>query len=221
MEIKTLTHPTFGKIRTALIDGENCVSLKDVLNISGIGIYTVYANSMIQAGQIKLLVASTDNDGIYLTMQGVHDFLQRTKLNAKDQYRFIRWIEAELSPFNASESPNTFDVMYKRLAAIADDFRKSLESLKQQKVKTYSTTEVAKELGITAIKLNRELCEQGLQFHDEDGYSLTAPYAHTGLACVEKLNIPTSKGTKNVRQLKWTEEGKNYILSILKPEYNG
>ena len=49
-------------------------------------------------------------------------------------------------------------------------------------VSCFTTTQVAKELGITAQELNRSLCALHIQYYQSGQYMLYAEYAHMGLA---------------------------------------
>ena len=49
-------------------------------------------------------------------------------------------------------------------------------------ISCYTTTQVAKELGITAQELNRSLCALHIQYYQSGQYMLYAEYAHKGLA---------------------------------------
>ena len=49
-------------------------------------------------------------------------------------------------------------------------------------VSCFTTTQIAKELGITAQELNRSLCALHIQYYQSGQYLLYADYAHMGLA---------------------------------------
>ena len=49
-------------------------------------------------------------------------------------------------------------------------------------ISCYTTTQIAKELGITAQELNRSLCASHIQYYQSGQYMLYAEYAHMGLA---------------------------------------
>ena len=49
-------------------------------------------------------------------------------------------------------------------------------------VSCFTTTQVAKELGVTAQELNRSLCALHIQYYQSGQYMLYAEYAHMGLA---------------------------------------
>lgn len=89
-------------------------------------------------------------------------------------------------------------------------------------VSCYTTTQIAKELGITAQELNRQLCALHIQYYQSGQYLLYADYAHMGLAksrtrysthpdphcdgAQEKLGTAYTH-----TYLVWTERGRKFI----------
>lgn len=89
-------------------------------------------------------------------------------------------------------------------------------------VSCFTTTQIAKELGITAQELNRQLCALHIQYYQSGQYLLYADYAHMGLAksrtrystlpdphcdgAQEKLGIAYTH-----TYLVWTERGRKFI----------
>lgn len=81
----------------------------------------------------------------------------------------------------------------------------------------YTTTQVAKELGLTAQELNRWLCAERIQYYQSGQYMLYAEYAHRGLAKsrthfdVDALHVAYTR-----TYLVWTERGRNFIHQRVK-----
>ena len=92
-------------------------------------------------------------------------------------------------------------------------------------VSCFTTTQVAKELGITAQELNRSLCSLHIQYYQSGQYMLYAEYAHMGLAKSRTrynafLN-PKCDGRKEKMgkavthtYLVWTEKGRKFIHDL-------
>ena len=92
-------------------------------------------------------------------------------------------------------------------------------------VSCFTTTQVAKELGITAQELNRSLCALHIQYYQSGQYMLYAEYAHMGLAKSRTrynafLN-PKCDGRKEKMgkavthtYLVWTEKGRKFIHDL-------
>ena len=92
-------------------------------------------------------------------------------------------------------------------------------------VSCFTTTLVAKELGITAQELNRSLCALHIQYYQSGQYMLYAEYAHMGLAkCRTRYNAfldPKCDGRKEKMgkavthtYLVWTEKGRKFIHDL-------
>ena len=92
-------------------------------------------------------------------------------------------------------------------------------------VSCFTTTQVAKELGITAQELNRSLCSLHIQYYQSGQYMLYAEYAHMGLAKSRtrynafldpKCDGRQEKMGKAVTHtyLVWTEKGRKFIHDL-------
>ena len=92
-------------------------------------------------------------------------------------------------------------------------------------VSCFTTTQVAKELGVTAQELNRSLCALHIQYYQSGQYMLYAEYAHMGLAKSRtRYNAfldPHCDGRKEKMgkavthtYLVWTEKGRKFIHDL-------
>ena len=92
-------------------------------------------------------------------------------------------------------------------------------------VSCFTTTQVAKELGITAQELNRSLCALHIQYYQSGQYMLYAEYAHMGLAKSRtRYNAfldPNCDGRKEKMgkavthtYLVWTKKGRKFIHDL-------
>ena len=92
-------------------------------------------------------------------------------------------------------------------------------------VSCFTTTQVAKELGVTAQELNRSLCALHIQYYQSGQYMLYAEYAHMGLAkrrtrynafLDPKCDGRKEKMGKAVTHtyLVWTEKGRKFIHDL-------
>ena len=92
-------------------------------------------------------------------------------------------------------------------------------------VSCFTTTQVAKELGVTAQELNRSLCALHIQYYQSGQYMLYAEYAHMGLAKSRtRYNAfldPNCDGRKEKMgkavthtYLVWTERGRKFIHDL-------
>ncbi len=92
-------------------------------------------------------------------------------------------------------------------------------------VSCFTTTQVAKELGVTAQELNRSLCALHIQYYQSGQYMLYAEYAHMGLAksrtrynafLDSKCDGRKEKMGKAITHtyLVWTEKGRKFIHDL-------
>ena len=80
-------------------------------------------------------------------------------------------------------------------------------------VSCFTTSQIAKELGMTAQELNRLLCARHIQYYQSGQYMLYAEYAHMGLAKSRThYDLFVGADTIHTRMyLVWTERGRRFI----------
>jgi anti-repressor protein len=83
------------------------------------------------------------------------------------------------------------------------------------------STVIAKELGYSAVTLNRKLQELKVIRKVRDTYVLYEQYQNKGYAKTETFSYTDTEGnTKTKIQLVWTEKGRGLIHKILNPVFN-
>lgn len=102
------------------------------------------------------------------------------------------------------------DLQQKELKAAApklEYFNKVITS-----TSTYLTDQIAKELGMTAIKLNKKLYSMEVQFKRGEQWVLTAKYADKKYTETRTHPFTKSDGTQGTSlQTVWTEKGRSFI----------
>lgn len=88
------------------------------------------------------------------------------------------------------------------------------EVLKSESLLTVS--QIAKDLGLSAIKLNKLLESLDIQYKKGGKWYIKAKYQDKGYAQYDTTLISDNK---TVHNLKWTEKGKKFIIEILDKEY--
>lgn len=82
---------------------------------------------------------------------------------------------------------------------------------------TYSTTMIAKDLGMDAAKLNSILKNLGIQYKQAGTWYLYSKYQGNGYTRVIPRYFTHSDGTPgNSPQTRWTEKGREFILNLRK-----
>ncbi len=107
---------------------------------------------------------------------------------------------------------NNYELEYVKPLEVEAKYAK--EVLKSDSLLTVS--QIAKDLGLSAIKLNKLLESLDIQYKKGGKWYIKAKYQDKGYAQYETTLISDNK---TVHNLKWTEKGKKFIIEILDREY--
>lgn len=90
-----------------------------------------------------------------------------------------------------------------------------------QSVNALTTTQIAKEIGMLAEKLNNKLKELGIQFRQSGQWLLKSPYDKWGMH-ETRTNIFTSErgNTYTNTYTVWTQRGRRFIIAIYENDWN-
>ena len=87
-------------------------------------------------------------------------------------------------------------------------------------VSCFTTTQLAKELDMSAQELNRRLCELRIQYWQSGQYLLYADYARQGYAKNRTHSHKSLNGDLHTHTyLVWTERGRDFIHQLLNPKF--
>lgn len=101
----------------------------------------------------------------------------------------------------------------KAIAPLADYTREVLQS-----TSTFTATQIAKDLGMSAVTLNSKLRRLGIQFYQSGQWFLTAKYqgrGYTDMRIAKYVDSRTDE-VKTSQSLVWTERGRLFINSLSK-----
>lgn len=101
----------------------------------------------------------------------------------------------------------------KAIAPLADYTREVLQS-----TSTFTATQIAKDLGMSAVTLNSKLRRLGIQFYQSGQWFLTAKYqgrGYTDMRIAKYVDSRTDE-VKTSQSLVWTERGRLFINSLNK-----
>ena len=151
-----------------------------------------------------------------------------TKFNDEARAKLVlRWEELEKERLTASKGMTDKEILSRAVlisqeqvsqltAQVVEMAPKALycdEVL--EAVSCLTTTQVAKELGMTAIELNSRLCELGVQYRQSGQYLLYAGYARRGYAQNRSHSYRDDDGELHTRTyLVWTERGRRFIHQL-------
>jgi phage antirepressor YoqD-like protein len=86
-----------------------------------------------------------------------------------------------------------------------------------QSVNTLTTTQVAKEMGLDAHKLNKLLSEKGMLFRQSGMWMLTAKYQNNGYTKTRTQTYTRNDGSIGTSiYTVWTEKGRMFLHQTLK-----
>ena len=87
-----------------------------------------------------------------------------------------------------------------------------------QSTSTFTATQIAKDLGMSAVTLNSKLRRLGIQFYQSGQWFLTAKYqgrGYTDMRIAKYVDSRTDE-VKTSQSLVWTERGRLFINSLNK-----
>lgn len=101
----------------------------------------------------------------------------------------------------------------KAIAPLADYTREVLQS-----TSTFTATQIAKDLGMSAVTLNAKLRKLGIQFYQSGQWFLTAKYQGKGYTDTRIAKYVDSRTdeVKTSQSLVWTEKGRQFIHNLNK-----
>lgn len=81
---------------------------------------------------------------------------------------------------------------------------------------TYNTNLIAKELGMSAVTLNKQLKDLGVQYYQNNTWVLTAKYQIRGYTKTKTFTFSAPNGEmKTSMQTVWTERGRQFIHDLI------
>ncbi len=232
-EITIFQNNQFGEIRTITDEmGEPWFVGKDVAEALG------YSNTQKAVRDHvdeedklteRIVLSGQQRTIIFINESGLYSLILSSKLPSSKQFK--RWVTAEVLPqirktggYGEMKQMTDIEIMARAVLISA----KQIEELTCQvaelapkaeycdevldSVSCMTTTQIAKELEMSAIELNRWLCEQGIQYGQSGQYMLYAEFARRGFAKNRSHSYRDSEGELHTRTyLVWTERGREFI----------
>ncbi len=240
--IQIFKNQEFGAIRTISNEqGEAMFCAKDVCDALG---YKKASNAIalhVDKGD-ALKQGTPTSSGVqmmlYVNESGLYSLILSSKLDSAK--RFKHWVTSEVLPsirkqggYMVARPEETDEEVLARALQImqaaiqvrdeeiarlqprADYADEVLDS-----VTCITTTQLAKELGMSAQELNRRLCAMHIQYWQSGQYMLYAAYARMGLAKSRTHKRVLKHGMIMTEMyLVWTERGRDFIHRLLDPKF--
>ena len=175
---------------------------------------------------------------IFVNESGLYALILSSKLDSAK--RFKRWVTGEVLPairqqggyMIARKGESEKEVMKRALQIVQATLDRRDEQIARlqpradyadhvlDSITCITTTQLAKELDMTAQQLNRRLCEMRIQYWQSGQYLLYADYARQGFA-KSRTRVHTVKDGIVLTEtyLVWTERGREFIHRLLNPKF--
>ena len=241
-EITIFQNQEFGAIRTMSNEqGEALFCAKDVCDALGYKQTHKAVERHVDEGDgMKRPTPTTSGvqTMLYVNESGLYALILSSKLDKAR--RFKRWVTSEVLPsirkqggYIATRQGETeAEIMQRAIEIVQTTLARRDEQIARlqpradyadevlDSITCITTTQLAKELGMTAQELNRRLCEMHIQYWQSGQYMLYADYARQGFA--KSRTHKRTSGTGVVRTemyLVWTERGRDFIHRLLNPKF--
>ena len=174
----------------------------------------------------------------YINESGLYALILSSKLEGAK--RFKHWVTSEVLPSIRKQggymvaSPDESDevIMARALQIMYATLQRRDEQIALLKpraeyadsvldsINCITTTQLAKELDMSAQELNRRLCEMRIQYWQSGQYMLYAEFARQGFAKSRTRRHVCKHGIVMTEMyLVWTERGRNFIHQLLDPKF--
>ena len=180
-------------------------------------------NSDVQDMNFRKLNNAGEN---FLTERGV--FKLAFKSHKPEAERFQDWVTDEVLPSIRKHGIYARDNVIDKILDNPDFGIELLTKLKEERQarvlaenknamlmhsqKTYTATEIAKELGFkSAVALNKDLCDKGIQYKVNETHVLYSKYADMGLAEIKQQILDNGKV---VYYRRFTQYGREFLLKL-------
>lgn len=248
-KIQVFSNAELGEVRTTVIDGEVMFVGKDVAEILGYADPNkAIAMHVDEDDKLNDKTSSSlgQRGGWLINESGLYSLILSSKMpNAK---KFKRWVTAEVLPairkhgvYAVDEVLQNPDVLIQALTELKKE-REEKEKLKEtvavqnqqitemtQKACYYdvvlnckdviSTTEIAKDYGWSAKKMNSYLHEKKIQFKQGKIWLLYQKYAEQGLTSTKTSVYNGRDGISHSSiHTYWTQKGRLFIYELLKKD---
>ena len=240
-DIISINHEQFGQLRAVLDErGEPWFVGSDVANSLGYSnprkALRDHVDEEDKTRNETFLVNGTAP--ILINESALYTLVLRSKL--EDARKFRKWVTGEVLPSIRKQGgymmvrPDESDevIMARALLIMQATLQRRDEQIALLKpraeyadqvldsISCFTTTQLAKELDMTAQELNRLLCEMHIQYWQSGQYLLYADYARQGYAKNRTHSYRGHDGLLHTHTyLVWTERGRDFIHQLLNPKY--
>ena len=228
-DIQIFNNEQFGQVRVITKDGEPWFVGKDVAEILGYKDtdYAIRAHVDEEDKLIRGFTGSGQNRNmICINESGLYSLILSSKLPGAKQFK--KWVTSDVLPsirkhgmYATDELINNPDLLIAAATKIKEERQARLEAEKLRdklihQNKLYTTSEIAKELGLkSATKLNGLLAEKKIQYKQNKTWLLYSKYADCGYVSIKQDILDSGH---IIYDRKWTGKGRDFILNLFEEE---
>lgn len=224
-KLQIFNNVEFGEVRTLQINNEPWFVAKDVCNILDIKNPTMSLQNLDEDERTKFNLGRQGETNL-INESGLYALIVRSrKAEAK---KFRKWITSEVLPTIRKHGAYMTDEVLEKTLEDPDYMIGLLTKLKEEKNlrlkvekerdllihddKTYTTTELAKELGFRSARaFNQELHNRGIQYPMCGTWVLYSKYATEGYTETKQSYAPNGE---IIYYTKWTGKGRYFLLKL-------
>lgn len=213
------------EIRTILKDNEPWFCLKDVCDILGIKNATDVVKRLDEDERTRFNLGRQGETN-FINESGLYNVVLRSDKPQAKQFR--KWVTSEVLPTIRKHgiyvTDNVIDQIInnpefgiKLLTNLKEERQARIEAERKNAIlmhtnKTYTATEIAKELGFkSAIALNKDLCKKKIQYKVNNTYVLYSKYAEMGLVSIKQQIMDNGREVYNRH---FTQYGRDFLLKL-------
>lgn len=230
-EVQIFNNEEFGQVRTLVIDGEPWFVGKDVAEILGYSNTRKALSDHVDEEDKMDGVTIRDSIGreqkpILINESGLYGLILSSKMpNAK---KFKHWVTSEVLPAIRKHGIYATDNVIDNILNNPDFGIQLLTKLKEERTarveaerrnailmhvnKTYTVTEIAKELGLkSAIQLNKILAKKKIQYQVNGTWVMYSKYSNLGY---EEIKQEVLDSGRVIYHRRITQMGREFILQL-------
>lgn len=228
-DIQIFKNEQFGQVRVITKGGEPWFVGKDVAGVLGysdtnkaISMHVDIEDKLNDKMESRL----GQRGGWLINESGLYSLILGSKLPSAKKFK--KWVTSDVLPsirkhgmYATDELINNPDLLIAAATKIKEERQARLEAEKlREKLihqnKLYTTSEIAKELGLkSATKLNGLLAEKKIQYKQNKTWLLYSRYADCGYVSIKQDILDSGH---IIYDRKWTGKGRDFILNLFKEE---
>lgn len=245
--LQVFNNSEFGAVRVLEINQEPWFIGKDVAEVLGYSNSRDAIAKHIDKDDKGVAICDTlggTQDMTIINESGLYSLILSSKLESAK--RFKRWVTAEVLPairkhglYAIDDILNNPDIAIAALTKLKEEREKNKTLETENKIQaqqiaelkpkaTYydlilqskdllSVTQISKDYGMSATKMNRLLHELGVQFNQSGVWFLYAKYQTGGYTQTKTHNYAKSDGTQGTAvHMHWTQKGRLFLYDLLK-----